>query len=164
LRSFTKEAPMIGDERIEQSNRQPRTDADPPEVVGRVDDDHQTLRAKVDALRQALTAPDRVSPQAFAAQVESLAAQLESHFALEEDSGMFVDITSQVPELGHRVQRLLNQHVELRAAFADILERLRARQDVAAALTEALDDLVAHERSETQLIQDAYLTDLGRGD
>jgi hypothetical protein len=154
---------MTPNDRIEQSNSAARRDAEPPAVVDRVDQDHHGLRSRVAALRLAASAAEP-RPDDFADRVIELVALVGSHFQLEEESGMFIDITAQTPELGHRVQRLLDQHHELRRRFGDVVDRLMIGEDIAPALLEALDELMAHERAETQLIQDAYLTDLGRGD
>lgn len=79
---------------------------------------------------------------------------------------MFVDITAQRPELGRRVQRLLEQHHELRTAFAEALVAAREEtvRHVAPQVIAAIDELGEHERAETELLQEAYLTGLGTGD
>lgn len=155
---------MTVNDRTEPSNSVVRGPSEPPAVVDRVDHDHQGLRSRVAALRLIAASPTEPKPDDFADRVLELVATVGNHFRLEEESGMFVDITAQSPELGSRVQGLLEQHHELRHRFSSIVDRLVSGEEIAPALVEALDALIAHERAETELIQDAYLTDLGRGD
>ena len=89
------------------------------------------------------------------------------HFAREEEGGFFVDIASQRPSFDRRVTNLLREHKSIQGQIKELLNAARADQTheaFVANINELLDAVEAHEQSESALIQDSTLVDIGPSD
>ena len=101
----------------------------------------------------------------------SLASQLETHFEEEEIAGVFDDVVERAPHLSERVDQLKQQHKELRIAFAGI-KQLASSGDgtvkwwnkLSKVFHDFSTDLMHHEHTENELVQEAYTQDIGSKD
>ncbi len=141
-----------------------------PVAFGALESEHASLRSLAEGLERRLASLARAGRSVDgAAETESRAAlsvfrrQLVDHFAHEEEGGLLDLAAATAPRLADRIEGLRAQHDELRArvdalvdeAAADAWERLAERF---AALR---GDLLEHERVENEMMQSAYLEDLG---
>ena len=101
----------------------------------------------------------------------SLTSQLATHFDEEEIAGVFDDVVEQAPRLSERVDQLKQQHIELRSALAAINRKATAGDgtarwwdDLSKAFRDFSTDLMHHEQSENDLVQEAYTQDIGSKD
>jgi iron-sulfur cluster repair protein YtfE (RIC family) len=101
----------------------------------------------------------------------SLASQLETHFEEEEVAGVFDDVVERAPRLSERVDQLKQQHNELRTALAAINQTAGSGDgtaqwwnDLSEAFHEFSTNLMHHEHSENELVQEAYTQDIGSKD
>jgi len=93
--------------------------------------------------------------------------QLLEHFAFEEENGVLEQAAASAPRFARRIDGLRSQHVELRARIEALVPR-RENDGVGwARLHESFvafrRTLLAHEQAENDLLQRAYLEDLGGG-
>lgn len=101
----------------------------------------------------------------------SLASQLETHFEEEEIAGVFDDVVERAPHLSERVDQLKQQHNELRNAFAAINQSASSGDrtvqwwdNLSKAFHDFSTDLMHHEHTENELVQEAYTQDIGSKD
>jgi hypothetical protein len=100
---------------------------------------------------------------------QSFQRHLKHLMALEEDDGYMAVVVAQCPELTDEVEALRKEHGDFRKSLGRILGRLRrVAPDDRTTFTKISDDLVAllekldnHSRKETDLLQQALLTDEG---
>jgi hypothetical protein len=95
-----------------------------------------------------------------------LRVDLELHFALEEANAYFGVVLRERPSLSHGVNKLRHEHVEL----LDQLEALRKSAadplgwpELAQRAAALIDAFRAHEREESELLQEFFLRDDGVG-
>ncbi|NOY42999.1 MAG: hemerythrin domain-containing protein [Planctomycetes bacterium] len=102
--------------------------------------------------------------------LNSLTSHLESHFELEED-GYYAELVQIAPRLSGRVDALIQQHglfldesrklaVMAQEAFANSVEA----PELAKRFEQFRQELLAHEKEETGILQEAYTRDLGEKD
>jgi len=103
--------------------------------------------------------------------VEALLETLPCEFALRERGGYMREIVLNSPELDSNVQCLRREHGTLCRSLAEFAEKLQSRRGFrrrAEVLKQELADWAAqldhHNRSEEQLVQQAYHQDTGCGD
>ena len=140
-----------------------------PNVLHEIDAEHQELEKKYRDIRDILTRrPARV--ELLRVRLAELATELKRHFDREEASGYFTEIIEMAPHLSTQAETLELEHGEL----LEQLQRLRARFSSDLAMAERdelvhgelpgfLDACRTHEYRETELVQEAWLTDLGAG-
>jgi hemerythrin len=107
-------------------------------------------------------------PAAMVPLLEQLKALLEEHFAHEEaDGGMPSMVSGRAPHLMTQLGSLMNEHEVFMSDVSTLIERA-ARGDEVDAVHAAFRDLASrlhdHESRETDLIMDAFESDLGGGD
>lgn len=128
--------------------------------IREVEEDHVAVRDMAARIQHELS-DERKSPEDLAALLEAFRSRLEAHFALEERrwsgfQGPDCDRTT-----AHWVEGLVREHREIERRIGDVLSRLGAEQGtrrapsaaVASAIRALIDDLYAHELSETKLFQ-----------
>ena len=89
--------------------------------------------------------------------------------ALEEKDGYMTDVLESRPELAETVAALRAEHLQFRKSLRGILARLNGLSpndhdglaEASSDLTMLLDRLEAHGKKETDLLQEALLTDEG---
>lgn len=98
--------------------------------------------------------------------VGHLRLQLTVHFETEESDDAFAALIADQPRLLRRVAALRTEHVEMTEALAGLVElaTIGRSAELCARLAPLLDRFDAHERAETDLLQDLVLVDEGGGD
>ncbi len=131
---------------------------------------HIQIGALVDALNSRFDAEKEASRN-LVSLINSLAAHLEMHFELEEENEYFGYVLKQAPHLSERVHQLLGQHEMLKNEVGELVEMARQAfaEDrdatmLALRFRKFRKHLLDHERSEIELMQEAYTQDLGGGD
>jgi len=131
-------------------------------------DDHKTLKALLARINETLG--QRKATVAEATElINQLADQLIGHFALEESGGYFTEAILHAPHLAARSQTLMGQYDVLSMAARALAaptgkgadawwEETRSR------FVKFQQELLLHERSEDELLQAAYVDDLGNKD
>lgn len=122
---------------------------------------HHALQVEIGELRgliDSCPAPQRTERYRLmlAVLVGRLAERLKMHFAVEDERGYLVDVTSAYPELGGVVGRLHEQHAVLVREATTLAELLRipiAPPDAAARILRWLDILHRHELDEHDLVE-----------
>ncbi len=123
--------------------------------------DHVELRGHLDRLRSLKEA------RAIRDELRTLSKMLADHFAREEQGGYLAFVIERSPWLAVRVQILGSHHAEIRTALAGLIE-VASDPDRAAELDDGvrrfLDRIDAHERAETEIIQESLYADLAGSD
>lgn len=93
---------------------------------------------------------------------------LVNHFRLEEENGYLDSVREREPCLEHTVAKLAREHRKLLQELDDILAQLEQPQPVLESLHRHVrmwvHNVRGHEIRENDLIQDAFVYDLGAGD
>lgn len=136
----------------------------PQEIV----EEHRRLQECLQRVHGVIREESR--PASAVTLLDELHTHLVEHFALEEKGGYFRRVLRREPRLRGEAESLLDQHTLLLEALEAVRE---LASDVTASgewgsLREAFEtfmaDLLAHERGEDHLIQEAYGTDIGERD
>lgn len=147
--------------------RERQADIDPEHPVGRVEEDHRTLRSQLEAAATATTPSDLMSGLA------DLPKMLSEHFSLEEQvGGLYDDLRSRRPALASDLDSLRTEHQVILDEFDALRRELQAQVDAEQSaetitetmrrdLTRWLERLHFHERKESEMIGDVYYTDEG---
>lgn len=111
----------------------------------------------------------RQAPDAIGAVVAELVRILPRHFGEEEAEGGFFDqLRDKRPELDHRLQGLAADHREMSRDLTYLAEAIGevnvALEHMAQTKSRFVQRLRAHERQESRLMLDTYMTDLGTSD
>ncbi len=133
-------------------------------TIQKLEGEHRTIRSWLSDLDGMLDEPSAVKYSDFVGLLDRLVSELRSHFEFEEKAGLFEDITSKRPSADRKVTKLLRQHGELLDQFSRLLADGRSGTSIAAVtsrLRAAMAELREHEETETELVQDVLLTDLG---
>jgi iron-sulfur cluster repair protein YtfE (RIC family) len=131
--------------------------------------EHEELRGLLGEIHRVLS--ERLESVANVSEMlASLSKHIETHFSEEEVDGFFDDIVEQAPRLSTRTSALRNEHVRL-------LESVRALAGLARSEDcrdwwEQLErkfhtfskELMQHEGSENELLQDSLEDDIGAQD
>ena len=110
---------------------------------------------------------DRTLSDALVERLERLCDHLREHFALEEEGGYLQEVIDRRPGLQSRVAGLRRQHAAFLgegAALSHHLLGARVPHDALARVVRLLEALRRHEIAEHDLLQQAFLDDLGSGD
>jgi DnaK suppressor protein len=147
-------------------------------AVSRIHAEHLGIRALLTTLEEVLRAAGREAGNgtlaaeraAAIALMADLERELQGHFAREEEGGYLLEALSVAPRHGRTAERLRGQHAEFGHALAQLVEQARASGGSAVAWRETAKSfggfaevLRDHERSENEIIADAFLDDLGGG-
>jgi RNA polymerase-binding transcription factor DksA len=106
---------------------------------------------------------------AFIALLEDFGRELQKHFTAEEKNGYMADALKAAPRYGREADRLGGQHVSLSkqiSAVHGIFDAIAVPADwstVQHDLQQFTTDLFEHEGAENQVLQSAFLDDLGGG-
>ena len=136
--------------------------------------EHQTLKHVMDGLQIVLTS--QVSAAGMARKltslrfvVSSLHRHLEHMLNLEESGGYMPEVVAMSPQFAKEVKALRQQHDEFRETLRHIVAELEAvtaddTQRITATcerLSDLLNQLDKHSRTETGLVQEAFLREEG---
>jgi hypothetical protein len=132
------------------------------------------LRDAVRALEDGLASPAQAErwPGDVAAALEEFLAALEQHIEGTEDGeGLFADVLEQSPRLASRIERLRQEHDEMRILAEDLLghvrDGVRDEADVQRIRDGGLVLLrmaVRHRQRGSDLLYEAYEVDIAAGD
>jgi hypothetical protein len=128
---------------------------------------HRVLLRDLRKLHEAAAAPAQ-RPADLADRLDAVRASIAEHFRFEEENGYMASVLQIHPHLERLTQHLHEEHGQLLRS----LDELRAEVRPAASLTDAVRDKVfawvravsRHERSENNLVQDAFNLDLAAED
>jgi hypothetical protein len=142
--------------------------------------EHEELRRRMEGLRTRAERASSSAPgsapgpatAALVAALEEFRSLLVAHFAFEEESGLPEDLALKLPYVSEKTHSLRREHARILGELETLagLGRTAApasAHDVArfgAGVLHLIDTVSRHEENETDLIQDAYLDDLGRAD
>jgi iron-sulfur cluster repair protein YtfE (RIC family) len=132
--------------------------------------EHEELRALLGKVNQLIT-DCTASPSEVQETVHALCHHIQTHFETEESEGYFAEALMQAPRVSERVAALKAQHVQLReqlAKIAEIVGAFKATGDDWKVLAEHIHhfsvDLMHHENSENELLQEVFTDDIGSKD
>ena len=129
--------------------------------------EHRELQFCSDRLRVIAACPSEILPDRrwrdlLVREVGEYATRLSNHLTREEALGLFDEIAEVSPRLARQVDKLRDQHAEIRALLDRLVLGVERDVDGARDTTATLLDLVnTHEREESAALQDALLTDEG---
>lgn len=136
----------------------------------RVLDEHQRLQEALQEIRFRL-ARRHVNQGEVAIFFVDLHEHLENHFSHEELGGYFADVVEILPQWKDQVEKLRQQHPQLLQCLEEVQKSLESfssrtswRVDIASLFEMFVQQFIAHERRENDLIQEAYSRDYGLGD
>lgn len=96
-----------------------------------------------------------------------LQSELAEHFAHEERVGFLPEATAQAPRLTRRARNIISEHDLLRAELSKVVGALARGSGDWTVVREDWDSFTSllreHEKKENELINEAYLDDLGGG-
>ncbi len=140
------------------------------DVFQEIDAEHQELERQYAAFDKFLAGESERTP-VLRRRLAELATILKCHFDHEEEEGYFSEIIAIAPRLSYEADELEAEHDallgrleylddQLSTTADDVDEFTKLRQD----FCEFIEACRAHERRETALVQEAWLTDIGTGD
>jgi hypothetical protein len=140
----------------------------PPQVLEKIKIEHDALRAKLGRIHACLVGPE-IAAEDIVELLREFRSALAAHFSNEEESaGFFASITAHAPRLAHQAGRLCVEHEAL-LRKADELCRFASAgspsmtwwRELSTRCHEFSRRLMHHESEENNLLQRAYLEDLG---
>jgi hemerythrin len=130
--------------------------------------EHRRLHRMLVLARTAMAAEKPAWLAEFVRVLTDLRAELQCHFAEEEEGGCLDQAVSFLPNLSPEMKVVEAQHPKLLAEIDSILVQAKDRQDTLAdrvALRSAFDELCrelhAHEAAENEIIRRGFGVDLG---
>lgn len=140
------------------------------EVFQEIDVEHRELERQYAAF-EALLNSKSVRVTILRRRLNELAGILKSHFEREEEQGYFKEVVEMAPRLSHRAEKIEAEHEALLGRLGHLDDQLSTTADVEDELTKLRDEFCqfieacrAHEHRETELVQEAWLTEIGEGD
>ncbi len=126
---------------------------------------HENLHAHIREFRELVAGqPTRGSVLAM---LRTLSSELQKHFELEERDGYLGEAVAHAPRLSDQANRLLRQHAVLTeelSVLVAVANRDAATDELPADFATLADTfirkIIAHERAEDNLIQNAYEQDV----
>ena len=132
--------------------------------------EHKDLRGVLQALEQHLEQPadsDRWLEHLREA-LSGLVDLCSDHFAVEEETGLHVELREQSPRLAFRLEKLVSEHDGILDTLRKLVTDLPAKavgpneaNPCKDRVQRALETVRSHERAESEIMMDAYWDDLG---
>lgn len=145
----------------------PREDSSP--VLNKIEAEHKDMREHLRELHRILDT--RADPIRAITAIGAFVACLREHFRHEDEGGFFAEITEVAPRLSSRAEAVSHEHAGLLTIMEAFDAKVRDTQDSSAWWNETsqefhrlIKELMHHERREQELLQEAYLDDIGTGD
>lgn len=141
------------------------------EIFERNRREHEELRESLATLHRVLT--ERKEPVMRVGEMfANLAQQIQTHFREEEEGeGLFDQSVARQPRLAGRADALRDDHLKLTEQVRKLSEHAHHDQDqpdwwqrLADEFQQFSKDLMHHEHQENELVQDAYIQDIGSKD
>ncbi len=140
------------------------------QIIDQIEQEHRDLELHFEMVRRVFEQNEQ-QPHVIQSHLAELLALLKTHFASEEDGGYFVSAVEMAPHLAAIADALEREHEQLLKRLEGLGARLSIDTsepiDIVSLRVEFvsfLDACAAHEHRENDLIQEAYLTDIGTGD
>jgi hypothetical protein len=139
-----------------------------PQVLEKIKVEHDALRNKLGRIHACLVGP-QIAAEDIVKLLREFRGALAVHFSNEEESeGFFASVTAHAPRLAHQAGRLCVEHEAL-LRKADELCRFASAgspsmtwwRELSTRCQEFSRQLMHHESEENNLLQRAYLEDLG---
>lgn len=139
-------------------------------IFQQIDDEHHQMRELVGNLHRMLD--QRSDPAAAMQAMDAYVQYLHDHFQHEDDGGFFDGITNIAPRLSERANAVSHEHEQLLSSATVFRDTLRSTQSPSATWWDEFEQgfhrlakaLMQHERREQELLQEAFLDDIGTGD
>lgn len=140
------------------------------EKFQKIQQEHRELTTLLEKIESALA--DRSGPiQEVVDMIGQLGHQLTKHFQTEEAGGYFSEALSEAPRLFDRANDLMLQHPNMTKSARKLAkaadpetEPERWWQQTSERFAALREELHKHEREEDQLIQEAFMRDIGNND
>jgi hypothetical protein len=95
-------------------------------------------------------------------------SHITDHFGFEEQSGWTDAVRKQEPRLEHAIQNLVDEHRELVQSLDTLIEEAEAQNKLGDVFYQKVQRWIErvreHETRENELLEDAFVEDLGAGD
>jgi hypothetical protein len=135
------------------------------EALGRA---HTALLDDLRRLEEAACPPPGDGPSELETRLGATQAHITDHFRFEEEDGYMDVLRKSQPHLERVIGQLADEHRELAAALAALLEQARAVRELDGKARTAVREWIArvrrHESRENQLVQDGFNRDIGTDD
>ena len=145
-------------------------DTDRLKLLEEIRQEHDELRDLLGVINKALSGKLE-SVARVAELLNSLRTHIDHHFAAEEETGFFNEVTETAPRLSEKVDQLKEEHARLRVAIKALVEYAENSAGDADWWTETekrfrefSKTLMHHESTENSILLDAYDTDIGDKD
>jgi len=129
---------------------------------------HAALLHDLQTLEQMLRSGGGPGVRELRSRLAAIHTHITNHFGYEEQSGWANPVLMQQPRLEHAVESLLQEHRELVAGLETLLEEAVGHDILPAGLSEKvlrwIQRVRAHEARENDLLERAFIEDLGAGD
>lgn len=140
------------------------------DIGAKILSDHEDLGGLLQALEQHLVQPTD-SDGWLGSLRESLSGLVDlcsTHFKVEEETGLHIELREQSPRLAGRLERLISDHDRILGTLQKLIADLPAETIGPAEagpfkerVLSAVETLHEHERAENEIMMDAYWDDLG---
>ena len=129
---------------------------------------HASLLKDLGRLERMLVASTDMTVLNMLNQLTATHSQITDHFGVEEQNGWMEEVGKQEPRLQHAIQNLHDEHRQLVQALDTLMEDLEAKEKVDDVCRQKvarwIERVRAHESRENELLEDAFVEDLGAGD
>jgi hypothetical protein len=135
------------------------------EALGRA---HTALLDDLRWLEEAACPPPGDGPSELETRLAATQGHVTDHFRFEEQDGYMDALRTSQPHLERAIGQLAEEHRDLAAALAALLEQAREVRHLhgkaSAAVREWIGRVRRHEARENQLVQEAFNRDIGTDD
>lgn len=132
--------------------------------------EHQELRELLRRVDEAVSAGESAGPK-LQTVLGELSDELRVHFTQEETDGYFTDIVGRAPHLTDKVKELGRQHLDFLVTVRELIDlagdsasTTEGRDRFEKSYRQFIEQFLAHEAAENDLVQEAYTTDIGSKD
>jgi len=134
----------------------------------KLDRAHASLLEDLRKLEDSLHASAGLHPLKLRAQLAVTHTQITDHFGFEEQNGWKDAVLKQEPRLEHAARGLVDEHRQLVRSLDTLIEEVEDAQNLDDVFREKvlrwIQRVRDHEARENDLLEDAFVEDLGAGD
>lgn len=129
---------------------------------------HEILLKDLRELKEATDLKAGADVAKLRSRLSAIQAHIAKHFQFEEQNGYLDAVAKQEPRLERAILRLADEHRQLAQTLQGLIDRAMHRASLDASFGKEvrawIDQVRQHERSENDLVQDAFNVDLGPED
>jgi hypothetical protein len=133
-----------------------------------LDHAHASLMRHLQALEDAARGEGGLTPLNVGNRLAAARKQVTEHFACEEKNGWTDVVLKREPRLEHAIGHLLDEHRELAQSLDTLIDEAGTIQPLDNVFREKvlrwIERVRDHEAREIELLEDAFVKDLGAGD